>query len=34
MMLRPQGLLGRWELDELVARGRRRLSRRRESVPS
>lgn len=31
MMLRPQGLLGRWELDELAVRARRRLARRRET---
>lgn len=27
MMLRPQGLLGRWEIDELLVRARRRMSR-------
>jgi branched-chain amino acid transport system permease protein len=31
MMLRPSGLLGRWEVDELVVRARRALARRREA---
>ena len=31
MILRPEGLLGRWELDELLVRGRRMLRTRRAS---
>jgi hypothetical protein len=31
MILRPEGLLGRWELDELLVRGKRMLHTRRAS---
>jgi hypothetical protein len=33
MILRPEGLFGRWELDDLIGRGWRRLRGKRRGAP-